>query len=610
MRIAYDIETYPNCFTLSAAAIGLPVEWQFEISDRRNDSGAICEWVTMRQSIHAEMVGFNNVGFDYPVLHTLLQMRIATAASLYDKAQAIIHSQDSNRWMHQVFPSDRWLPQIDLFKIHHFDNKARATSLKVLEFNMRAENVSDLPFPVGTYLNSEQMDVLLRYNMHDVHQTVAFYHQTVPMIEFRQQLSARHGKDFTNHSDVKIGKEIFQIELDRAGVHCYDFGPDGRIPRQTKRPVIHLRDCVPSWVRFERPEFKAIRQHFMETSITETKGAFKLEATVDGMTFYYGTGGLHASVSNKVYESNDDWIIYDVDVTSLYPSIAIECGYFPEHLGPRFVDVYRRLREQRVGYKKGTPENAMLKLALNGVYGASGDQFSIFFDPLFTMRITITGQLVITMLAERLMGILGVELIQCNTDGITMFMHRSVMDRVKQVCAEWEALTKLCLESVQYRCMAIRDVNNYLAVTMDGKTKRKGAYEYDLDWHQNHSALVVPKVAKKVLVEGVTISDTVRSWPERMDFMLRVKVPRSSKLTYTDDEGEQQIQNTTRYYVAQEGGYLTKIMPPIKGNTEWRRIGVESGRKVCVCNNLADAVLPIDYDYYINEVEKLVLGMR
>ena len=79
--------------------------------------------------------------------------------------------------MHLVKPSDRFVTQIDLFKIHHFDNKARATSLKVLEFNMRSDSIEDLPFRVGTVLTREQVEVLKKYNQHDVSMTKAFYHK-------------------------------------------------------------------------------------------------------------------------------------------------------------------------------------------------------------------------------------------------------------------------------------------------------------------------------------------------------------------------------------------------------------------------------------------------
>ena len=138
------------------------------------------------------------------------------------------------------------------------------------------------------------------------------------------------------------------------------------------------------------------------------------------------------------------------------------------------------------------------------------------------------------------------------------------------------------------------------------KVKRKGCYEYDLDWHQNHSALVVPKVAELVLVYDKPIRETVENWPDKMDFMLRTKVPRSSYLQW----GDEQVQNISRYYIAKGGKPLTKWMPPLAKNPEkWRQIGVESGWTVQVCNDIADATLPVDYDYYIQEVEKLVLGL-
>lgn len=607
MRVIYDIETFPNVFTLAAEHADYPLKWAFEISPFRDDSRQLIEWLRWLRENNAQMVGFNNVGFDYPVLHTLVQMGVSSAHILYQKAQAIINAQETNRFAHMVYPSDRFVEQIDLYKIHHFDNKARSTSLKVLEFNMRAENVSDLPFPVGSVLTREQIEVLKDYNAHDVTMTKRFYLESLEQIAFREQLTAKHGRDFMNHNDVKIGKEIFQMELEKAGVQCYKYGPSGREPMQTKRPQIALRDCIPDFICFDNPEFNRILDWFKQQTITETKGVFKdLIAHVGGLEFVFGTGGIHASVENKVFEADADYMILDVDVTSLYPSIAIEQGYYPEHLGAKFVDIYRDMRTQRVSYKKGTAENAMLKLALNGTYGASNDQFSVFYDPQFTMKITLGGQLMIAMLAEKLLSV--AQIIQCNTDGITMWVRRDEVDNnIKMICSEWEKLTKLTLESVEYTKMIIADVNSYIAVKADGSTKRKGRYEYDLDWHQNHSALVVPKVAEQVLVHGKSIRQLVENWPEKMDFMLRIKVPRSSHLMW----GDQQVQNTTRYYVSKGGAALTKVMPPLaKKPDQWRRIGVESGWTVCVCNNIADATLPIDYEYYINEVEKLCLAMK
>ena len=609
MRIVYDIETYENCFTLSAEHADMPLRWSFEVSPWCDHRKHLWQWLLWLRSVNAQMVGFNNAGFDYPVLHLFCQMQgKATYADLYQKAMQIIQSRnEDDKFSHTVYPSDRFVDQIDLFRIHHFDNKSKMTSLKALEFNMRLDSVEDLPFPVGVPLSPDQVKVLREYNAHDVHATKAFYHESLPMIEFREQLTKKHGKDFLNHNDTKIGAEIFQMALENAGVPCYEYGPNGRQPRQTQRPVINLYECIPNWVRFHTKEFQQVRERLARQSITETKGVFKdLSAVCGGLEFVFGTGGIHASVDNDVFIADDQMMILDLDVTSMYPSIAISQGYYPEHLGPTFVKVYDQLREQRLQYKKGTPENAMLKLALNGVYGKSNDKFSIFYDPKFTMSVTLTGQLALAMLAERLAPI--AKIIQANTDGITIHVRRERYKQVKRICEQWEKETGLTLEEAEYSRMFVADVNSYIAEGVDGKVKRKGRYEYDVEWHQDASALVVAKVAEQVLLKGAPIRATVENWPDRMDFMCRVKIPRSSTLWGSDGR---QLPNLLRYYVAKGGTALTKVMPPLaKKPGVFRHFSVVAGHRVCPCNNIADATLPVDFDWYVNEVEKLCLGMK
>ena len=604
----YDIETYPNVFTLAVEHTEAPLRWSFEISPWRNDSKEIISFLQYLKDTNARMVGFNNLGFDYPVLHTLIRMGRSDAPTLYQKAMAIIGSQDEGdgKWAHQINPSDRFVPQIDLFKIHHFDNKARATSLKVLEFNMRSDNIEDLPFPVGTTLTQAQVPVLKRYNAHDVAQTKAFYEHTFSMLKFREELTHKYSRDFINHNDTKIGKDYFVMKLEEGGVACYDYGSKGRTPRQTRRPSIALKDAILPWIAFEQPEFNRVLGWLRGQVITETKGVFNdLTATIDGFTFVFGLGGIHGSVESEVIESDDDHIIVDLDVTSYYPNLAIVNGFHPAHLGSTFVTIYKHLFEQRKQYPKKSAESAMLKLALNGVYGDSNNQFSVFYDPLYTMTITLNGQLLLCLLAEGLMHIPGLRLIQVNTDGLTVRVPRANKWLVDVARAAWQTRTGLNLEEAIYKRVFIRDVNNYIGQYEDGSVKRKGAYEYDMEWHQNAGGLVIAKVAEKVLVEGAPIRQTVQQWPDIMDFMLRTKVPRSSYLQW----GDGRVQNTSRYYIAQGGKPLFKWMPPLKDKTEWRKIGVESGWGVQVCNDIKDATLPVEFEYYIREVEKLCLGL-
>ena len=605
----YDEETYPNVFTFAAEHVASGMTIEFEISPWRNDSREIVAFLYYLKESGARMVGFNNLGFDYPVLHTLIRMGTATAETLYAKAMAIINSQDDeNRWAHMVYESDRLVPQIDLFKIHHFDNRARSTSLKMLEFNMRVDSVQDLPFPVGSVLTQEQLPVLKRYNRHDVKQTKAFYLKSLDMIRFREELTKKYQRDFMNHNDTKIGKDYFIMKLEEAGVSCYNYSPDkGRTPRQTLRPQIALKDAILPWIEFEHPEFTRVLNWFKTQVITETKGVFDdVTATVGGFEFVFGLGGIHGSVESEVMESDDVSVLVDLDVTSMYPSLAIANGFYPRHLGQSFCTIYKTLFEQRKGYPKKSAESAMLKLALNGVYGDSNNKFSVFYDPLFTMSITLNGQLQICKLAEMALKVPTIRLVQINTDGATFLIGRDYLPQLEAVRHEWERLTKLNLEEAFYRRMFIRDVNNYLAEYEDGSVKRKGAYEYDQEWHQNHSALVIAKVTEKVLLHGAPIRETVENWPDIMDFMLRTKVQRTGYLQW----GEGQVQNLSRYYVAKGGKPLIKWLPPLAKNpTKWRPIGVESGWNVQVCNDIKDAVLPVDFDYYIREIEKLTLGL-
>lgn len=606
MDVIYDTETFPNCYLLNAMCVGTGQRWTFEISQFANETNQLREWLAWLVRNNRRMVGFNNLAFDYPVLHFLLQAGQMHPKDIYDYAMTIIKRDGFNNY---VPTAEVFVPQIDLLKIHHFDNKARMTGLKSLEFNMRQPIISTMPIPVGTVLTREQIETVREYCWDDVDATYRFWRQTLEQIDFREQLAATyHDSAFLNYSDVKIGKVYFQRALEKSGIRCYSGGK----PIQTPRSMIRLGDCMPAGITLMNHEFSRIQEQLQATVISETKGAFKdLNATVDDVEYVFGTGGIHASVNNKIYRSSDNMMIVDLDVTSLYPSIAITQGYYPEHLGPKFVEVYKKLLNERLMHPKGSMENAMLKLALNGVYGASNDKYSIFYDPQFTMKITIGGQMMIARLIEMIVRS-GMKIIQANTDGVTVYLPRQTEQMLKEICYKWQSLTHLNLESVEYDFMAIADVNSYLARTVDGKVKRKGRYEYNVDWHQNASALVVPKVAEMVLLEGVDPDKTVAEWGDFMDFMLRAKIPSTSRLMMTKDGVTTRLANLQRYYVSTEGGVLTKIMPPLPKKMEKgeRHFAVQSGWKVCPCNDLTKAIEPIDHDYYINEVLKLTEEME
>lgn len=606
--IVYDIETFRNVFTCVLYHPPSGHRWIYEVSDRVDQSAAFVDLIYSLRAGGYRMVGFNNLGFDYPVIHHLCKLGNFKAVDAYNKAQQIIESQGG--FEHMIWESDRLVPQLDLYKIHHFDNRARSTSLKALEFAMRSKFVQELPFSPHEPLAPDQIPLLIEYNAHDVAETAKFYELSHEMIEFRTQLTEQYGKDFTNHNDTKIGKDYFIMELERAapGI-CYQ----NRQPRQTHRASIPLGDVIFQYVTFGNPEFARVLDYLKQTRITDTKSAPEmkdLHAEVGGLTFHFGTGGIHASMSDATIRETETHEIIDVDVTSYYPSLAIKNRVFPQHLSELFCEIYSDLFERRKQHAKGSAVNAMLKLALNGVYGDSNNIYSPFYDPQYTMTITINGQLLLCMLAEWLMTVYGLSIIQCNTDGVTVLSPRARRTEVEQVLRNWENLTRLTLESVNYRAMFIRDVNNYVAQSVDGKAKRKGAYEYKLAWHQDPSALIVPKAAEAVMLQGVNLREYIYAHADAFDFMMRGKAPRTSELMLTDGT---KLPNIVRYCIAPDGPGLVKVMPELstKPGSGPRRIGINVGHSVHIVNDIDDWDWSrLDREWYIREAEKLLRILR
>ena len=715
----YDIETFYSCFSLVAANPATRQLHVFEISNRKNDSNRLRAFITKLYKEKATMVGFNNVGFDYPVLVHFLENKGICQVELHEYATEIIQAQntDEGKWKYRVPQNKQWVRQVDLFLINHFNNKARATSLKMIEFNMRSEQIEDLPFAPDQVLTDDEIQKLVDYNVHDVLETVKFYEKCIPALKFRDELTVQLGIDVTNFDDTKIGKQKFIQALEKENPNaCYRKLADGkRVMNQTKRSSIDLGEVIFPYVKFDRPEFQAVHKWLASQVITETKGIFTdieehhlgelakyahlttkskklktketkdrtlyrdvrkriksedltedeiialedsiygvpdqaeidallkihpkgwvershlgtgktsfnfkwriaetLNVVVDGFTYDYGVGGIHGSTAGKSYKSGDGVSIVSADVKSYYPNLSIVNNVYPEHLGETFCKIYKDLYEQRASYGKGTSQNAVLKLALNGTYGASNDKFSPFYDPKFTMAITINGQLLLTKLAEMLITkCQTANVVMINTDGLEFTIADSEKPLANEVCSEWEKLTGLVLESEEYKQLFIANVNNYVGVFTDGSIKRKGAYEYEgLGWHQNQSALVIKRAAVLKATEGKPIERTIRECKDPYDFMLRTKVPRSSSLVLRDEYGnDTPQQNICRYYIANNGGRMVKIMPPLEG-AEWKReIGIDAAWLVKTCNNMKSFDWDINYDYYISEAVKLyeALGLE
>ena len=242
--VVYDIETFPNVFTIHTEMLHQDVCSTWEISDFRDDRNQLIQWFNWLNQTQTPMIGFNNEHFDYPVVHAIMRNPQITVAEIYQVAMQIINSSD--RFAHMIWQRDRFAPQIDLFKIHHFDNRAKTTSLKALEINMRSHTVADpigTEIPLGQPLHRQQIDdILIPYNIHDVKETKNFAHHSLSAINFRIGLLDKVPGDVMNFNDTKIGAKILEQRLGEDV--CYDRSTGRKRPRQSVRHEIALDGII------------------------------------------------------------------------------------------------------------------------------------------------------------------------------------------------------------------------------------------------------------------------------------------------------------------------------------------------------------------------------
>lgn len=615
----YDIETLKSCFTYTAINIDTQEIVQYVIHKDRNDIEQLINHLNQCKG----QIGFNNINFDYPIIHYILNHVFKQYSILrpieelvdliYNEAQRIIEEQNKKDFntIVAIKQSEVLIPQLDLFKIWHFNNKARSTSLKALQIAMNYPNVMEMPIDhTRDDIKLEEISSILEYNLNDVLSTYEFYKRSIDKIELRKSLQKTYNLPCINWSDSKIGENlILKLYCDENKVNPYDIKK-----MRSNRSKIAFKDIIFNYIKFNSKEFNLLHRIFNTKIITETKGSISESVIYKGFKYDYGSGGIHGCIEPGVYISDNEYVIIDADVASLYPNIAIQNNLYIEHLGQSFIHIYDNniVKERLKAKKEGNMiiSNA-LKLSANSVYGKSNDINSFLYDPKYTMATTINGQLLLTMLAEQLVdNIPFLQVLQINTDGITVKIPRLLEQSYNDICKEWEIQTKLTLEYIEYNKMVIRDVNNYLAVTTKGKVKYKGAFEIDKDYHKDSSFKIIPIALSEYFVKNIPIEETIKNHTNIYEFCGRQKFTRESygmthelgyDITGNPVDITEKQQKNVRYYISNKGKVFYKYYN--KGTNEI----IHNGYKVTIFNKFKDELnYDINYNFYIKEANKII----
>jgi hypothetical protein len=579
-----DYETLSNCFIGVFEDVRSEDTEIFVIHESRNDLQEFLNFLDTNIVQEEWHVSFNGLGFDSQIteyiLHNADQLQIMTATEvanfIYGKAQEVIRRQNEGEFL-EFSPRDIQIKQVDVFKLNHWDNPAKRSSLKWIQFSMDWKNIIDMPIHHSSEIKANQISSIITYCINDVKSTKAIMFLSKGQIALRKTLTEEYNIDLFSASEPRISKELFLHFLSKhTGIKKYDLRQ-----MRTHRPKIVVKDIILPYIEFKTATFQNLLKKFNEVDIYpgETKGGFKYSIQYKGVKTDYGLGGIHGARSAKVYESDTDMVIMTSDVTSFYPNLAIRNKWAPAHLPQKeFCEQYEWFFDERKIIPKSDPRNYVYKIILNSTYGLSNDKNSFLYDPEFTMRITINGQLSLSMLYEMICEeIPGAMPLMQNTDGLETLIPREYVDKYMEICARWEKQTLLQLEHDTYSKIILGDVNNYIAVTEDGKSKCKGRFEYkDLALHKNKSFLIIPKALHAYFVDGIKPEDYLTQNQNIFDYCGGVKIKGDWKFVeHAIINGEfqkQKLQHTIRYFISKSG---CKV---IKTNLfDGREIQVEAG---------------------------------
>lgn len=606
----YDIEVLRNCFLYLGIDTKSNQIIEFVIFGARNDLRALCRHL---RSLKGQ-IGFNNLNYDSQVCQFILNnelMWIELEYSADQITEEIFKFSQETINRENVFLKyseyKLYCKQLDLYKMHHFDNRGKVQSLKGLQCNLNFKMCLESPIDFNSSINEDQLKLLVGYCKNDILSTKAFFEHddTKKEIELRKGLAKSYDLPYNsiNWSNSKIGSELIL----KFYCEATNKNPKEVRKERTERTHINLKDCIPKNVKFKTQEFNDLLRKFESIILyPDPTNKFTLKEKISvqykGLSYEYGVGGIHSAKSG-CFESTDEKVIYDIDVSSLYPSIAIANNLFPLHLGEEFIEVYKnkivdvRLKEKAKG--KNLANKAIvegLKQAANSVYGKSNEPNSFLRDSFYTYSTTIIGQIQLSLLAETISEeIPNSESLQWNTDGGTILLYRNTVEQFKEICKNWEKLTKLTLEEVIYKKIYIRDVNSYCAIPYEGKVKLKGVFEKDKLLHKDPSSRIIAVALENYIVNDIPIEDTVNSHKSIWDFLLRTKFKKNSWGEYRSFKLGKKIvkkaQKVERYFVSNDGNTLVKVYSSGKESL------LQKGWKITEANNIESENA---FDYNIN----------
>lgn len=325
---------------------------------------------------------------------------------------------------------------------------------------------------------------------------------------------------------------------------------------------------------------------------------------------------LHSINKPEIIIPKEDEYLIDYDASSLYPSLLISYGFYPKHLGKEFLDIYSKIRTERLEAKHNGDKikNETYKLLLNSVTGNMQSEYSWLCDTEAVMKIRMNGQLFLLKLAEMLTSVTNCRPIQYNTDGIFVLCKKKDREIVEKTIKEFEEFSLLTMEGEEFEAMYQFAINDYIAVkkgyseTKDSKLiKKKGLFIDSVALGKGMAPMVIPKALCNYFVNGVSPEEFLENDKDLRDYCTYQKVDKKFKVEY----GGQLVTHINRFYMSTNGKPLIKY--ELKDGIKIRPTLICAGSPVTIINDFKDLSTEgknINYNYYKREIYKIIDQMN
>lgn len=618
--IVFDIEVLKNVFTCTCKNTDTKQITVFELSPRRVDIQGL---VTFFYEDYY-FVGYNNIHYDNPILNYIIMLyrehyfdRYSTrelTESVFRMSQLVIDkNSDFDLWKEYKYA--RNFLSIDLLTMLY--SKALRVSLKEMQVTMQYKNVEEFVVDWHQDLPEKDIDRLISYNINDVESTEELLYRCKDLLELRIETEKDFGLPCLSLDRVNLGDRLLQLKvMEKTGLNKKQL-------ENMKSPAnyVDLEKVIFPWIKFESP--------ILQKKLTDMKNQHNVSPGRKGYinTFMFGemkvtigVGGIHGDNGTCIIKPNEDELLLDSDVNSLYPSLMRMYHLYPPKLKDVLGQIFPQIIDDRLEFKRTGQKNKneTYKYMLNGVSGKMQDETSWLFSPFTVMQVRINGQLLLLMLAERLLK-LGCKLYQINTDGILYKLKKSKYEELQQVLKEWEKLTMLTLETEEFTQFYQLAINDYFGVEPNNKIKKKGFFLTDIELGKGLTPKIIPEAIINYFVHNIPVEDTIKSCKDICKFLQAEKTGKQ----WTVEYNEQIQQRINRFYVSNSGYYLWKWKLDDTGKKSYQIMlkdhGVRLHNKFYSDEDLQwkysqgetfQSIYDIDYQYYINQCIKVIEKLK